>query len=67
MKCLPQKKPLEIVAYHLIEDDYLNWFNPIDPARLTHHPIEYDGEWIGCKYLPRMMILSECLKKEVWP
>lgn len=61
------KKPLEIVAYHLEAEDYLNWFRPVDMARLTHHPIPYDTEWIGCQYLPRLMQLSECLKKGGWP
>lgn len=61
------KKPLEIVAYHLEEEDYINWFRPIDPNRLTHHTIEYDSEWVGCRYLPRLLRLSECLKEGVWP
>lgn len=61
------KKPLEIVAYRLVEDDYFNWFQPIDLDRISHHPIAYDGEWIECKYLPCLCRLAECLKKGVWP
>lgn len=61
------KKPLEIVAYQLVEDDYCNWFQPIDPDRISHHPIAYDGEWIDCIYLPRLCRLAECLRKRVWP
>lgn len=61
------KKPLEIVAYHLIESDYQNWLSPIDLDRLSHHPIDYDGKWINEKYLPRLCYLAKCLKKGVWP
>ena len=61
------KKPLEIVAYQLREEDYINWFLPIDPDRITHHPITYDSAWIGEMYLPRLFRLAECLKKGVWP
>lgn len=61
------KKPLEIVAYHLLEDDYQNWLLPIDPGRLSHHTIEYDSKWVREKYLPRLRYLAECLKKGVWP
>lgn len=61
------KKALEIVAYQLSEEDYINWFLPIDPGRLTHHPIAYDSGWISEKYLPRLHYLAECLKKGTWP
>lgn len=61
------KKPLEIEAYRLLEGDYQNWFSPIDPNRLSNHPINYDREWVNEKYLPRLEYLAECLKKGVWP
>lgn len=61
------KKSLEIVAYRLLEDDYQNWFSPIDPSRLSHHPIDYNKEWVNEKYLPRLEYLADCLKKGVWP
>lgn len=61
------KKPLEIVAYRLTDDDYTNWLQPIDPDRLSRWPIAYDREWVGCKYLPRLLHLADCLKKGGWP
>lgn len=61
------KKRLEIVAYRLEPEDYQNWLSPIDPDRLSHHPISYEQEWVSQKYLPRLEYLSECLKKGVWP
>lgn len=61
------KKPLEIVAYRLLEEDYQNWMLPIDPDRLSRHPIAYDRDWVENRYLPRLRVLAECLKKGVWP
>ncbi len=60
-------KRLQIVAYRLEPDDYGNWLRPVDLARISFHPVEYDREWIEEKYLPRLRILAECLKKGVWP
>lgn len=55
------------VAYALRDDDYANYFNPIDPDRLKMIPIGCDAEWTEQKYLPRLRYLAECLKKGVWP
>jgi hypothetical protein len=60
------QKPAEIVAYRLTENDYLNYFKEIDLDRITHHPIEYDEEFIS-RYLPRLKYLAECLEKGVMP
>lgn len=56
----------EIVAYGLTEEDYRNFFHPIDPARLKQYPIGYDTGFI-VRYLPRLKYLSECLRKGAWP
>ena len=61
------KKPLEIVAYRLLEDDFQNWLLPIDRDRLSRYPISYDKQWVEERYLPRLRYLAECLKKGVWP
>lgn len=61
------KKQCRIVAYHLLPEDYLNWFSPIDDARISYYPIQYDAEWVKTEYLPRLIYLSNCLKKGVWP
>lgn len=58
---------LFIVAYALEEQDYNNYFNKIDKNRLQLIPIEYDENFIKNEYLPKLQILSECLKKGVFP
>lgn len=60
-------KQLYIVAYALSESDYQNYFNDIEPERITRHKVEYDEKWIEEKYLPRLRYLCECLEKGVLP
>lgn len=57
----------EIVVYGLTEDDYDNYFNPIDPERLHRHSITYDKAWIYEVYLPKLTYLAECLKEGRFP
>lgn len=61
------QKPCRIAAYRLEQEDYQNWFRPIDGERITLHPIPYDREWIGENYLPRVKYLAWCLRKGAWP
>ena len=58
---------LYIVAYGLQEDDYNNYFNEIDKNRLELINVDYDKEFIENEYLPKLKILTECLKKGVFP
>jgi hypothetical protein len=60
-------KRCEIVAYRLKEEDYKNFFNPIDPARITRHEIEQDRVWVRDEYLPRLRYLKHCMRKGVTP
>jgi len=60
-------KELEIVAYKLEEEDYNNFFRPIDPDRITRHKIDYDPEWIEAEYIPRLKYFAYCLRKGVMP
>lgn len=60
-------KPLKIAAYKMTEDDYRNFFLPVDMERLTLVPVEYDAAWIETEYLPRLRRLTDCLKKGVFP
>lgn len=55
-----------IVAYALQEEDYRNYYREIDLERISYHTIVYDEEFIG-KYEPRMLYLSECLEKGLFP
>lgn len=57
----------DIVSYGLTEDDYKNYFLPIDPQRLQYHPITYDKKWIETVFLPRTAYLADCLIKGVLP
>ena len=57
----------EVVAYGLEEEDYNNFFRPIDPNRLQRFHINYDPAWINTKYLPKLKVLVDCLKRGVLP
>jgi hypothetical protein len=57
----------EIVAYGLVESDYDNYFNPIDPERLQRYLVYYDKTWIDEVYLPKLAYLAECLKEGRFP
>ena len=58
---------LYIVAYGLVEKDYLNYFNEIDKSRLEMIPIEYDENFIKKEYIPKLNILTNCLKEGAFP
>lgn len=57
----------KIVVYGLEEADYNNFFRPIDKSRLQIFEIEYNPQWIENVYLPKLMVLVDCLKKGVFP
>lgn len=60
-------KACEIVAYRLLEEDYDNYFNPIDKARISRHPVAYDTRWVREEYLPRLRYLARCLRRKETP
>lgn len=62
-----ETREAEIVSYALTEEDYKNYFLPIDSDRLKHHPIAYDEKWIGAVFLPRITYLADCLIKGTLP
>lgn len=57
----------KIIAYGLKEEDYDNYFNPIDPQRRREFVIEYDERWINEVFLPRLKILAQCLIEGRFP
>ena len=57
----------DIVAYGLEEADYNNFLRDIDPRRLQEIPVAYDQKWIETVYLPKHMILCDCLTRGVFP
>lgn len=58
---------LYIVAYALNESDYNNYFNKIDKSRLQLIKVDYDSKFIQEEYLPKLKILTDCLKRGVFP
>lgn len=58
---------LFIVAYGLNENDYINYFNEIDKDRIAKIEVKYDKNFIKKEYLPKLQILSVCLKEGVFP
>ena len=58
---------LDIVAYGLIDKDYINFFNEIDTTRIQKIKIDYDKNFIENEYLPKLKYLTECLKKGKYP
>jgi len=60
-------KEVYIVSYGLTENDYKNYFTPIDKDRIVFTKVEYDEEFINNEYLPKLKYLCECLEKGVMP
>lgn len=56
-----------IVAYGLKEEDYKNFFLPIDPARRQLLPVEYDEKWINETFIPAITYKVDCLRKGIFP
>lgn len=56
-----------IVAYGLIDNDYINYFNEIDKERISEYEIEYNEKWIKEEYLPKEKYLEYCLEKQKMP
>ena len=57
----------KIVVYGLLEEDYDNFFKPIDPLRRREYVIAYDERWINEAFLPKLTYLAECLKEGKFP
>ncbi len=60
-------KKLYIVAYGLVEKDYINYFNSIDKSRIEMFEIKYDEKFIQEEYIPRLKYLTKCLKEGRYP
>lgn len=56
-----------ILYYEVSEAEYNNFYLDIDKSRLSMFPVEYDGDFINKKYLPRFEYLSGCMDKGVFP
>lgn len=60
------KKKGCIIAYPMEEQNYKNYFLPIEKEKLIRIDIEQDDNFIK-KYLERLRYLSYCLKKRKYP
>lgn len=60
-------KTLYIVSYALTEQEYLNYFAPIEVERIKYHQVEYDEDFINNEYLPKLKKLGECLERGEMP
>lgn len=60
------KPDMELVAYKVGEQEYINYFTPIDTSRLVIYPIEYDEKFIDT-YLERLKTLKECIDRGAKP
>lgn len=58
---------LDIVAYPMEEENYNNYFLPIDTTKLILIPIERNEKFIERELIPKLAILSDCLKKGIFP
>lgn len=69
MFALKQKEltpSLYILAYHVGEAEYNNYFLNIEESKLSWHKILYD-ESFEAEYVKRLQTLNECLKRGVIP
>ena len=57
----------DIVTYGLEPEDYKNYLRGIELKRLQQIPVAYDPEWIETFYLPKLIILADCLKRGAFP
>ena len=57
----------KIIVYGLVDGDYNNYFNDIDPTRRGEVVLSYDERWINEVYLPKLTYLAECLKEGRFP
>ena len=57
----------KIIAYGLKEEDYDNYFHPIELSRREEFVIEYNERWINEVYLPKLKYLAECLREGRFP
>ena len=60
-------KNVDIIAYGLVPEDYINYLRQVDPDRMKGIPVSYDPRWIETVYLPKLRILADCLKRGAFP
>lgn len=57
---------LYILAYHVGDEEYANYFRPIEEEKLSKHKVFYDEKFAE-EYEAKLRYLSECIKRGVIP
>ena len=57
----------KIVAYGLLEEDYKNFFLPVNKNRLSVIDVPFSERFIYNEYLPKLKYLAECLNNGSFP
>ncbi|MCI8589706.1 MAG: hypothetical protein HFE77_03230 [Clostridiales bacterium] len=57
----------KIIDYGLVDEDYHNYFLPVDSDRRGETVVEYNGDFIENTFLPKLHHLHDCLQKGAWP
>lgn len=58
---------LYIVSYPLSDQEYANYFTPVDTERIKYDKVEYDKDFIESEYLPRLKALCGFLERGEMP
>lgn len=60
-------RELYILAYPLGEQEYKNYFTPIEYNKIQQHKVEYDNSFIEYEYLPKLKQLAMHLERGELP
>ena len=66
LKSGKEKAELYILAYHVGEDEYANYFKEIEDSKLSWHKVMYD-ESFAEKYEEKLIYLKGCMQRGVIP
>ena len=56
-----------IVDYGLRDEEYRNYYLPVDENRIGITPVRYNETWVQETFLPRLKYLAECLERGEFP
>ena len=57
----------KIIHYGLVPEEYDNYFLKVEPARRGELQVAYNHDFIENEFLPKLSVLSDCLRKGVIP
>jgi len=62
-----KRERAELIYYLMRDENYKNFYLPIDLDKLTTFKIERDNDWINNVYLPKEKYIAHCLRKRIYP